>query len=287
MIGRRMKFSALAVAMLAVFATTSYGVTFVARQQVSTNNANFDISLFPGNAKYNDRGLGGSEPGAPTTQWILGDGTVSSYNLVGNNGSGSELTTYASAGTRTPTPVRVGPTASTHGSGEDWANVWTTNDPGPDITFSGSAKNHNPTGVAGAANTFARVVAADGTIDIAGLESGQIYFPVGSFNNSWMLTLTMSGAGQTDIIAMDSEGGIGNVNRGYISEFSFVNDGSYDQILYEWRHTDLDGSPGSRARFMGVILDGVEPSNTIPEPATATLAMLGVGGLLARRRRIA
>ena len=249
-------FPILAIFILTGIPSYAASLTPISTTQVSTNNANFDISVFPGNAKYNDRGIGGSEPGAPTFQTTLGDGTVLSYNFVGNSGAGSNLTTYASTGTRTPTPVKVGPTASTHGNGEDWANVWTTSDPGVGLNFSGSTKNHNPTGVAGAANTFARVVAADGTVDISGLSSGQLYFPIGTFNNGWTLTLTMTGAGQTDITAVDSEGGIGNNNRGYISEFNFTNEGQYDTISYEWRHQDLDASPGSRARFMGVILDG-------------------------------
>ena len=252
-------------------------LNYVSRTEVSSNNANFDISVFPGNAKYNDRGIGGSEPGAPTFQNTLGDGTVLSYNFVGNSGSGSELTTYASNGTRTPTPVRSGATVSTHGNGEDWANVWTTSDPGPNINFSGSTKNHNPTGVAGAANTFARVVAADGTVDIAGLSSGQIYFPIGSFNNGFSLTLTMTGAGEPDIVASDilANGVIGNINRAWITEFSFTNEGQYDTISYEWRHNDLDASPGSRARFMGVILDGTSaptgPPEVVNSPATNIL----------------
>ena len=280
-----MKRHILATSVIALTAVSAHAatLTFTSQTEVSRNNANFDISVFPGNAKYNDRGVGGAEPGAPTFQTTLGDGTVLSYNFVGNAGSGSELTTYASGGTRTPTPVRVGPTASTHGNGEDWANVWTISDPGGAIDFSGSPKDHNPTGVAGAANTFARVVAADGTIDISGLASGQIYFPVGSFNNGWSLDLTMTGAGQPDLIAGDSiaNGVIGNNNIGWIEEFAFTNEGQYDTISYEWRHNDLDGSPGSRARFMGVVLDGT----LIPEPSTGMLFGLAGLGLVLRRRR--
>ena len=59
-------------------------------------------------------------------------------------------------------------------------------------------------GVAGAANTFARAAEVDGTIDISGLASGQIYIPHGTFINQWTLTLTMSGPGQPDIVAIDS-----------------------------------------------------------------------------------
>lgn len=273
----------LSVVTLSAVSAHSATITSVSNTLVTTNNANFDISVVDGNAKYNDRGVGGAEPGTPTFQTTLGDGTLLSYNFVGNDGSGSELTTYASAGTRTPTPVRSGATTSTHGNGEDWANVWITSDPGPNLDFSGSAKDANPTGVAGAANTFARVVSADGVVDISGLSSGDLYFPVGSFNNGFSLTLTMTGAGQPDLTAdyTVDPGVLGNTNNGWISEFSFTNEGQYDTINYEWRHLDLDGSPGSRARFMGVMLDG----EAIPEPSGVALVGLAGFGFLLRRRR--
>ena len=253
----------------------SQSLTFDSRTQVSTNNANFDISVFDGNAKYNDRGIGGSEPGAPTFQNILGDGTVLDYNFVGNAGNGSPLTTYAS-GTAGRIPTPVAPAANVHGNGEDWANVWTTNDPGALIDFSGSTRNHNPTGVAGAANTFARAAEVDGTIDISGLETGQVYIPHGTFVNDWTLTLTMTGAGQPDLVASETQGGNGpNTNFGWITEFDFDNTGLlYDEISYNFTHGDRDGS---RARFMGVILDG-NAATVVPDPASIAIwSLLGLG----------
>ncbi|MFT5410382.1 MAG: hypothetical protein ACI9NC_003112 [Verrucomicrobiales bacterium] len=266
-------------ALLAVSASAAT-LTFTSQTQVSFNNANYDLSVFDGQAAYNDRGVGGAEPGAPTFRSTLGDGTLLSYNLVGNAGSGTALTTYASGGTRTPTPVadNSGPT-TTHGNGEDWANVWTTTDPGAGIVFTGT-RDANPTGVVGAANTFARASTVNGAIDISGLASGQVYIPVGSFNNGWALTLTMTGAGETDLIAADSiaNGVIGNNNIGWIEEFSFTSEGQYTAIGYEWRHNDIDGS---RSRFQGVMLDGT----AIPEPSALVLFGLAGFGMFLRRRR--
>ena len=254
--------------LLTAVSSQAANLSFVSRTQVSSNNANFDLSVFPGNAKYNNRGNGGSEPGSPTFQTTLGDGTVLDYNFVGNAGTGSALTTYASGGAgRIPTPTS--PSANVHSNGENWANVWTTNDPGVAITFAGSSKNHNPTGVGGAANTFARTAEVDGTIDISGLGSGQIYIPHGTFVNNWTLTLTMSGPGQPNIVATETQGSNGpSTNFGWITNFNFTTDGVYDTVTYNFTHGDRDGS---RARFMGVILDGTVLASNPPTVVNLSL----------------
>ena len=134
-----MKNSILAI--IALSAVTAQGASLVnvANTVVSNNNANYDLSVFAGQAAYNDGGFGGTQPSAPTFRNTLGDGTLLSYNLVGNAGTGSVLTSYASSGTRTPVPVadNSGPT-TTHGNGEDWSNVWITTDPGAGTVFTGT-----------------------------------------------------------------------------------------------------------------------------------------------------
>ncbi|MFT6177988.1 MAG: hypothetical protein ACJAQT_000624 [Akkermansiaceae bacterium] len=222
-------------------------VGFIERVQVSSNNANFDISVFPGAASYNDRGIGGAEPGEPTFTNMFGDGTILDYNFIGNEGTGSPLTTYA-MGEEGLIPTPTAPSANVHGSGEDWANVWTITDPADFTTL----KDHNP-GVVGAANTFARCAEVTGTVDISSLGSGTLYFPHGTYINQWTLTVTMSGPGKTDIVALDTQSTNGaSTNLGWISSFNFINRDGYDTITYNYTNGDRDGS---RARFMGVILE--------------------------------
>lgn len=259
----------VAVAMLAV-ATSASAVSFVNRDRVSFNNQNSNISVFDGKATYDNSGTSDT----PFTG-TFGDGTVVDYAFFTTKGNA--LTQYAAG-----TEGRIHSVTASFltQSGQNWADVWTTSDPGTGFNTSKDFDGGpNPTA------THAMAAQVDGTIDVSGLASGQIYVPHGTFNNGWTLEMTMSGAGQTDIVDLDSNGGIGNNNEGYITEFSFdTMGGLYDTITFEYAHSDRDGSPGSRARFMGVILDG---SPIIPEPATATLAMLGLAGLARRRRRIA
>ena len=250
-------------------ATLTEGATV----QVSTNNANFDISVFPGAAGYNDRGIGGTEPGTPSFTNTFGDGTIVDYNFVGNQGNGSPLTTYAS-GTANRIPTPTSPSANVSSNGEDWANVWTTTDP---AGFT-STKNHNPTSTPGAANTFARSANVTGTVDISSLSSGQLFFPHGTFINSWELTVTMTGDGQPTLNANASMADGSSPNKGWITDFTFTDASAYDTITYTYTNSDSDGS---RARFMGVILGGsIEPatppsvtnlSATDIEPSSATL----------------
>lgn len=150
---------AAALAGLLTSAAQSAELTFVTRTLVSSNNANFDISVVDGAAAYNDAGANGNEPGVPSFTEVLGDGTVLDYDFVGNEGTGSLLTTYAS-GVAGLIPTPTSPSANVHGNGEDWANVWTVTDPDGFTTV----KDHNPTNTVGAANTFARSAEVDGTI---------------------------------------------------------------------------------------------------------------------------
>jgi hypothetical protein len=260
----RRRFSDYAARFFAIFAGLSAGLTNAqtlepdGRVLVSTNNQNFDISVFDGRAMYNDLGNG-----VITLTNMLGDGTVLDYKFVGNDAGGTALTVYADgAGEFISDPFA--PSENISGGGQDWANVWVTSDPGPDFVL--NPKDHSPTGTPGADRTFASAAEVDGTVDITALTEGTVYFPHGTFINNWTITVTMSGPGLPDIVASETQGGNGpGTNYGWISGFSFADAQDYTTLTYNYTNGDRDGS---RARFMGVILDGpIESGATFIELA--------------------
>jgi len=235
--------------------------------QVSNNHSAFDISVFPGKAAYD--GYAGSG--------VFGDGTVLDYRFFDSPNDNINSAGYANGGAGLISEATSSP-ANTSGAGESWANLWTTNDPG--TNFSGGDAPNFPDNV----NTFARCADVTGTVDISGLVSGQLYFIQGSYVNNWTLQLTMTGDGVPDVIETHTVNPGGSPNKAWITDFTFDNAIFYDTI--SWRYTNTD-SDGSRARFMGVILDGTAPSQ-IPEPMTILavgLSITGLGGYIRRRRR--
>lgn len=215
--------------------------------EVTRNHSDFNLSVFPGKAGYNDNGLDGT-PDSGT----FGDGTVLDYRFF--NSPGDALNSYADGGAGVISNSAAN-ADNVNGGGEHWAVVWTTNDPG--TNYSGTANFPAPT------LTFARAQNISGTIDISGLVSGQLYFPHGTFINQWEISLTMTGAGQPTLFASADAGGVNgpSVNIGWITDFSFSDAAAYDTITYTYTNADVDGS---RARFMGVILDGSSSPTTPP-----------------------
>ena len=216
---------------------------------VSENNANFNISVFDGKAGYDNTGTTQSNP--PLIMNMFGDGTVEDYNFVISANGVTDPISYADGGAGlTPDPVDPNPGSGgySNNGGQNWANVWTTTDPG--VNFS-TTKNFTGGGIN---TTHAGHGEIQGTVDISGFQSGTLYFPHGTYINQWDIDVVMSGPGQPDIAVNigPSSNGPGT-NFGWISDFTFTNDGTYTTITYTYTNQDLDGS---RARFMGVIFDG-------------------------------
>lgn len=234
------------------------------RVKVSTNVVDFNISVFSGKAGYE----GDNE--TPVTSGPFGDGTVTDYRFFSS--PGDAISSYANGGAGL-IGMATSPAGNIGGGGESWSDLWTTNDPGIGYTTTPNF----PTSV----NTFARSANISGSIDISDLESGSVYIPHGTYINDWSLTLRMMGNGQPTLTATDTQGGNGpSTNFGWITDFIFADASQYDTISYTYINGDTDGS---RARFMGIILDGTplarNPPTVVNQPASnISFSSATVGG---------
>jgi len=225
-----------AVAMATLVTTTcqvgAAELVYDATVQVSDNEGGFNVSVFPGKAGY-DNG---------TVSGIFGDGTIMDYRFL--TADSDSLWSWADGGAGIVAPVQSPPAENVAGpinESQNWPDVWITSDPDTDpADFTTDTQ-------AGAQNIT-------GTIDISGLRSGTLYFIYGTYFDSITLSLTMSGPGQAGIEAEYSEDPPDTVNMGWITSFTFSKAGAYDTITYSYTNADTDGS---RARFMGVIVDGM------------------------------
>ena len=238
----------LAAVAMAILLTTTHQVsavelTYDATVQVSENESVFNVSVFPGKAGYNNGTVSG----------IFGDGTVTDYRFF--TADTDTLWSWADGGAGRVAPVTSPPPENVTGNvnnSQNWPDVWITSDPDTDpADFT--------------TNTQAGAQNITGTIDISGLGSGTLYFIYGTYYNPNTLSLTMSGTGQPDVVAEHTEDPPNTVNFGWVSSFDFSGAGAYNTITYTYTNTDVDAS---RARFMGVIVDGGDISKAHdPNPA--------------------
>lgn len=223
-----------------------------------------DIDLTDGSAAAS----GTITPGGLT----LGDGTVEEYLFV--NESGGSLSIYASSTSSITTPTAAAGTISN--STESFASLTL-----PDGTTSFTA------------DTTAQASDVSFTVDTSAYTSGTVYVVFGTFADFAQVsvtdgtnTLTSGFLGNTDSnapfdttgTAFDFSGTALATTGTAIAAFEFDNASATGTSLdFRQINTDLDGS---RARFYGVIVDGV-----VPEPSSTALLGLGALGLIIRRRR--
>jgi len=244
---KKMKLMLLVVAMAVIVGASMNPVsaatlTLDEAVLISFDKAEFNISVYPGNASYSGTDMAGN-----VVTGVFGDGTVLGYRFVNSNELETVISSYADDGTGIVAPVVSPPDVTDIDGNESWANVWTTTDPGVDFANAADITT----------DTIARARNITGTIDISRLSSGTVYVICGGIKETVTLTVTMSGAGQTDIQAVysiDLPGGSGPLAKNYfwVVPFDFSDAGGYDTITYHYTTT-----LNRRSRFVGVIIDSL------------------------------
>ncbi len=196
------------------------------------------------------------------------DNPIDGYSFFYQSATNT-IGSYTSSGTRVSIPT---PLTGTGGNSSN-LKLWTTTNPdsvaGAPVDYA-TTPNH-------ALNTMVLTYNASGTIDISGLEQGTIYFFYGAYRNTPQFDFTMSGSGQTDIVLLDvGDNDFANNNEFYSYALDFDNTGDlYDTISYTFSIPEVNNG---RGRLGGIVI-------TAPIPEPASLAVLGLGGILVATRR--
>lgn len=240
----------------------------ISTTQLNNNGDAFGISVVAGNAKYKTSTALGETSG------MYGDGTLLDWRIeTGVNGENpfQGNTVSSGGGTYFDTPT----SNEVVYSPQNWLKVYTTSD----IDVAGFTGANITTGtipmLGGTANPL------NGNIDISNLSLGQFYMIAGSYSQSAILTVTMTGAGQPNLTSQITVSPGGLNNRLHSVQWNFENpDGLYTNIAYQYN----GGSNLGRRRYGGVLLDGTLAPVAIPESSTALLSALGALALFRRRR---
>lgn len=221
--------------------------------------------------------LPGTNNAAPAFQRAFTE-PVLGYSFVGGGQNGVLNVGRESGGFITYTTTDVtNPVSNTFDSfAQDQLTLWDATDPGADLI--------NATGPDARGPGYRSFGQATGTVDISGLGEGTVTVFYGDFRGTPTLTAFMRDLDgvAADILISNAHLNGDDANRAeyYVAELDFEADGIYDQIVFEY----LSG--GGNGRFGGAVLTG-NVATTVPEPTTAALGILGLAGLMMRRRKVA
>lgn len=233
------------------------GATNIAGVSVTPGHEGYSLSdgVANGDEGLNTGGLDQSfnNPIIDYAFYTTTGGSTAITELVG--GSSSIIGTATGTGTNSSTTPQM--------------RIWSTSVP------NGAFDNYDFT-------DMGRPYNVTGTINISSLSSGSVYLFFGLNNSSAETTtidLSMSGSGQTTVDpAALVLAGVTPVNATKVVRYDFSDAQNYDTITWSYVFSSTSATNPNRARFGGVVVTGI-----IPEPAT--LALLGLGGLLMIKRR--
>lgn len=219
-----------------------------------TSDTSHNISVHPAYGGY--RGQGNVGGATVVVNESFGGATILDYGFYKANASLPGLIeAYASGASGL-----VGlPTTAAQGGNESHAKVWTMTDPG----------GYNFTNAADfTSSTVLKMATCTGTIDISGLTEGRIYFFYGAYRGWCRYDLTISGAGQTNVVVNDvGRNDSANNNEMYVVGVDFADAGVYDTITYTYLY-----EPGTttRGRHIGVVLVTPSADTNAPHPSPMT-----------------
>lgn len=254
-------------------ATITIGDAYILASQQSSENTSgegvpYNVSVNPDNGGFAGFQYRLADDATEGTDFEV-DFTdeVQGYRFVYDDGTG--ITTRAGS-TGSDTAITMTTTDVSFDSfGQSGTKLWTTNDPGSNLLSPATAANFTSgIGIRDISNV-------SGSVNIAGLASGTIWFFYGGYNSTPSLTGTMrdtDGPGSDIAVGNAHIGDNANQQEMFAASFDFVNDAGYDTIDYSY-------TVGTR--WAGIVVTGT----AIPEPSA--LALLGLSGfaLLRRRRR--
>jgi hypothetical protein len=202
----------------------------------------FNLSVYADKAAYD----GGA------TEAVFGNNDVIDYRLVNNATMGAGGYANGAAGR-----ISVMSAGSFNPNGVDFADVWTATDPG---ALSGGIPAFSSTAdFGGTTQTLSGGNNVSGTVSLSHVIDGTFYVLCGSYNNDFSVTVTMSGPGQPDRVAVAAEPNGVAQRKTYAMGFPFVNSAKdYTSLSYTFTC-----SASNRSRFMGVILTGTDVSRTL------------------------
>lgn len=236
--------------------TLTQGVVDVLGSQNEADNPDGELVPVNVSVNTNNQGWYGEYPDdEPSTSGSFA-GEMQAYRFF--QGSAGSIVDLTSTGDIIGAPVWALATLQDRGG----IDIWTTTDPGLDLSSPSTAADYNDS-----KTLVAGIDSGTGSIDISGLVSGTVYFVYGGYRSVPDIDTTMKDTNGPlpDIDALDISPAVGGNNgEVFLASVDFVSQGGYDTV--DWTFTNT--STAGRARFCGIVVTGE------PQPPRGTVFII-------------